>query len=53
MSRIELYYKNVLDEVVGCDHGLSLADIQGYSDQVGQIVRDMNDQADNGKLPYR
>ena len=39
MSRIELYYKNVLDEVVGCDHGLSLAGIRGYSGQVGQIVR--------------
>lgn len=53
MQRIQLHYKNVLDEVIGSDHGLSLADIEAYNEPVDQMVRQMNDQAATGKLPYR
>jgi len=53
MQRIQLYYRNVLDEVIGSDHGLSWEQIDSYAQRIETIVGGINADADGGKLPYR
>ncbi len=52
-KQIQLYYKNVLTETIGSDHGLSLDEIKALSGQIASITAKMAADRQAGKLPYR
>ncbi len=51
-KQIQLYYKNVMIEAVGKEHGLSSDQLASYKDTVAKIVTDINQQIGDGHLPY-
>lgn len=52
-NQIKLYYKNVLTDVVGPEHGLTPAELKSHEDRIARIVTEINQQVEAGKLPYR
>ncbi len=52
-GRIELYYKNVLKEAVGAEHGLGMDELNSHKDQIARIVGEINKQVEDDKLRYR
>jgi len=52
-QQIRLYYKNVIANIVGDEHGLTRDDLAHYADQMAKIVTELNHQVNKGKLPYR
>ena len=52
-KQIELYYKNATAEVVGAADGLSLGELSGLSERIGQITAKLAAQRAAGELPYR
>ncbi len=53
MNAITLYYKNVLKEAVGSEHGLTLEEIRSLQGRIESITQAMAAERAAGKLPYR
>ena len=53
-SQIQLYYKNVLAEAVGPEHGLTKDELNGLAESIGRITEQMaSDRMPYRDLPYR
>jgi glucose-6-phosphate isomerase len=49
---IQLYWKNATAEVVGAEHGVAPADLDGLEDRIGQAHRTVLEQWQSGRLGY-
>lgn len=52
-DQIQLYIKNAMSEVVGAQHGLSRAELNGLSDRLIEITETMAAERTAGRLAYR
>jgi glucose-6-phosphate isomerase len=52
-SQIKLYYKNVMAEVLGDEHGISLGQIEALAEKTTRLIKQLNEQRRTGKTPYR
>lgn len=52
-TQIKLYYKNVLAEVIGAEHGITSAQFDALREQTTSLIAWLNDQRKTGNTPYR
>ena len=52
-SRVDLYYKNVMAEVIGPEHGITAEQFDKLGQEVSQAIHDVNNARLDGKTPYR
>jgi len=52
-SKVELYYKNVMAEVVGDEHGITAEQFGQLELEVTQAIHDVNNARIDNKTPYR
>lgn len=53
MSKISLYYKNVMSEVIGSEHGITSEQFGELAKRTGPVISELNEQREAGKIPYR
>ncbi len=52
-SEVKLYYKNVLADVIGDEHGITTDQLKGLAEETSPLILQINQQRQNGKTPYR
>ena len=52
-SEIKLYYKNVMADVIGDEHGITQLQFEDIGDRTSAIISQLNRQRKAGKTPYR
>ena len=52
-KKIGLYYKNVCDDVIGPEHGISKKQFEQLAEKTAPLVEEVNRQRKAGKTPYR
>ncbi|MCE5186171.1 MAG: glucose-6-phosphate isomerase [Planctomycetaceae bacterium] len=52
-SNISLYYKNVLSDVIGTEHGITKEQLKELGRQTGGAIKECNRQRKAGSIPYR
>ncbi len=52
-SKVELYYKNVMADVVGAEHGITAEQFGQLELEVTQAIHDVNNARIENKTPYR
>lgn len=52
-KQIELYYKNVMAEVIGDEHGISPEQLDGLAEETTPLIKQLNQERQAGKTPYR
>lgn len=52
-SKIQLYYKNVTEEVIGSEHGISVSQFEQLAADTLPAIAECNKQRDAGVIPYR
>ncbi len=52
-AMINLYYKNVMADVIGDEHGISRGKFDEYADKMNGLIRDINVERNDGKVAYR
>lgn len=52
-KKIHFYYKNVCEEVLGTEHGISTAQFADLAEQTTPLIEQLNQERKSGKLPYR
>jgi len=52
-TQIKLYYKNVLADVIGEDHGITSTQFEDIAAQTSPLITWLNGQKKDGKTPYR
>ncbi len=50
---VNLYYKNVLADVIGSDHGITQSQLDELAAQTQPAIAEVNQQRQSGKIPYR
>ncbi len=53
MSEIKLYYKNVMADVIGDEHGITQLQFEDLGDRTSPLILQLNKQRKAGKTPYR
>ena len=53
MAEIKLYYKNVMADVIGLEHGLSQSQLNELAQKTSLLVTRLNQERKQGKTPYR
>ncbi|HEG43467.1 MAG TPA: glucose-6-phosphate isomerase [Phycisphaerales bacterium] len=51
--KINLYYKNVMADVIGAEHGIMAPQFDELADQTKPLIEELNDQRKAGAIPYR
>jgi len=51
--QVKLYYKNVMAEVIGEEHGLTTAQLKTLAEQTTGLITQLNKQRRAGETPYR
>jgi glucose-6-phosphate isomerase len=52
-SEIKLYYKNVMADVIGDEHGITQLQFEDLGDRTSALISQLNKQRKAGKTPYR
>ncbi|MBN2589381.1 MAG: glucose-6-phosphate isomerase [Sedimentisphaerales bacterium] len=52
-SKIGLYYKNVMSEIIGDEHGITPNQWEDLAKQTSPIISMLNNERKEGKVPYR
>ena len=52
-SQIHFYYKNVMADIVGSEHGITESDFEQLAKQTVPVIKDVNNQREKGQTPYR
>lgn len=52
-TQIRLHYKNVMADVVGDEHGITPAQLDGLADKTLPLISQINQERKDGKRPYR
>ena len=52
-SEIELYYKNVLADVIGDEHGITQLQFEDLGERTSALISQLNKERKAGKTPYR
>jgi glucose-6-phosphate isomerase len=52
-SQIKLYYKNVTDEVIGTENGISPAQLEALAEKTSPLIQKLNSERKAGRTPYR
>ena len=52
-SEIKLYYKNVMADVIGDEHGITQLQFKDLGDRTSALISQLNKQRKAGKTPYR
>lgn len=52
-TKISLYYKNVMADVIGDEHGITRAQLQELAEKTAPAIVECNNQRKAGKIPYR
>ncbi len=53
VAEIKLYYKNVMAEMIGDEHGISEAQLKELAEKTTPIIKRVNEQREAGSTPYR
>lgn len=53
MSEIKLYYKNVMAEMIGTEHGITPETMGLLADKTTPLIKKLNEERKAGKTPYR
>ncbi len=53
MSKISLYYKNVMSETIGSEHGITGEQFGELAKCADPVISELNEQRAAGKIPYR
>jgi glucose-6-phosphate isomerase len=53
MSEIKLYYKNVMAEMIGAEHGITPEIMGLLADKTTPVIKKLNEERKTGKTPYR
>lgn len=52
-SMVNLYYKNVMSDVIGDEHGISKAEMDGMAEKLDELILDVNKERNDGQTAYR
>ena len=52
-SKIRLYYKNVMAEVIGAEHGINNEQFNDLAARTGPLIQELNEQSAAGETAYR
>jgi len=52
-SEIKLYYKNVMADVIGDEHGITALQLEDLGDRTSPLIARLNKERKAGKTPYR
>ncbi len=52
-SEIKLYYKNVMADVIGDEHGITQLQLEDLGDRTSPLILQLNKERKAGKTPYR
>ena len=52
-SKIELYYKNVMADVIGAEHGITERQWKDSTENTSPLIQKINQERKDGKTPYR
>lgn len=52
-SEIRLYYKNVIADIIGDEHGISPEQFRKLAEKTSPLISKLNDERKSGKTPYR
>ncbi len=52
-SQIKLYYKNVMADVIGDEHGITKSQFKQLAEKTIPLIKQVNDERKTGKTPYR
>ena len=52
-SQIKLYYKNVTDEVIGAENGITSAQLKAIAEKISPLIENLNREREAGQRPYR
>jgi glucose-6-phosphate isomerase len=52
-SHIKLYYKNVMADTIGAEHGITAALLKALGEKTTPLIRQLNRERKAGKTPYR
>jgi len=50
---LKIYYKNVMSDVVGPEHGISSEQLNQLADKTSPLIQQLNQERKAGKVPYR
>ena len=52
-EQIKLYYKNVISDVIGDEHGITPGQLKQMADDTSPLIKQLNEEKAAGKTPYR
>jgi len=52
-SQIKLYYKNVMADIIGDEHGITDEQLKDLAEKTSPLIRQLNNDKKAGKTPYR
>ena len=52
-AEIKLYYKNVMANIIGDEHGISASQFEELADRTSPLISQLNTERKAGKTPYR
>jgi glucose-6-phosphate isomerase len=52
-TEIKLYYKNVMADVIGDEHGISGSQFEDLAERTSPLINQINEERKAGKTPYR
>ncbi|MHC4790449.1 MAG: glucose-6-phosphate isomerase [Planctomycetota bacterium] len=52
-SQIRLYYKNVMADVIGTEHGITSEQLKDLAEKTSPLIQKLNKERKAGKTPYR
>ena len=50
---IRVYYKNILSDVIGAEHGISVKELDELASKTNTVTKQLNAERKEGKTPYR
>ena len=51
--QIKLYYKNVMADVIGGEHGIASVQLKALAEKTSPLISKLNEERKSGKIPYR
>ena len=52
-QEIKLYYKNVIADVIGEEHGITPEQLKGLAEKTSPLISKLNKEREDGETPYR
>jgi len=52
-AQVKLYYKNVTEEAIGAEHGISAKELEALAERTSPLIGQLNNERKAGQTPYR